>query len=142
MSLQISNSTSDRRRARRIKRESLAQLMFWPTTRRCTPIDVQMLDYSSTGVGVLHDEAMLIGQKFILKEPFVTKGGTCLYAVARCDKRDDGRFTVGLHACREEQVIPDVEEKPVEPVRGWTAVAFIAATAIATAALLTMTFWN
>ena len=100
-----------------------------------------MLDYSSTGVGVVHDQAILIGQKFILREPFVTKNSTCLYAVARCDKRDDGRFIVGLHACREEPVVPDVEEQPVESVSGWTAAAFIAGTIVLTAALLIFTVW-
>src|SRR5262245_33950588 len=93
----------DRRRAPRIRRDSKAQLLFWPATTRTAPIDVQLVDYSSTGVGVLNHEAIIIGQKFVLREPFVTHGSTCLYTVARCSKRDDGYYIIGLHATPPEE---------------------------------------
>ncbi len=138
MSLRLSATPQERRRARRIKRDSRAQLIFWPAIARSAPLDVELIDYSSTGVGVLHDQAILIGQKFVLTEPFVTRGSTCIYTVARCDRREDGQFIVGLHACTSTDQVPSLEHgKRRED--SWAGVAFIVATVIAAAAVVAMT---
>ena len=131
---------ADRRRAPRIKRESNAQLIFWPASTRTAPMDVRLIDYSRTGVGVLHDEAILIGQKFVLREPFVTRDSTCIYTVARCEKRNDGHFIIGLHvAAPIEAAQPEPEPKP-EPSRwmvfGYFLFALVGAILIVSMAIL------
>jgi hypothetical protein len=107
-------SGAERRRAPRFKRESNAQLIVWPASTRTAPITVRLVDYSRTGVGLLHDEAILIGQKFVLREPFVTRDSTCIYTVARCQKRHDGHFIIGLHVATASDAATEPAPAPDE----------------------------
>jgi len=109
----------EKRRAPRFQHVSRAQLIFWPSTRRIAPIDVQVVDYSSTGVGIVHDEALLLGQTYVLREPLVTEGHTCMYTVARCDRRADGRFSIGLHICNTLEDALEPREEHVPPPGQW-----------------------
>ena len=81
----------------RFARDSRAQLLIHPAGRHSHPIDVTVIDYSKTGIGVLHSEGLLLGQTFIVREPFVTHNGTCIYTVVRSERRPDGMFSIGLH---------------------------------------------
>lgn len=85
------------RNAPRFARDSRAQLLIHPAGRHSHPIDVTVTDYSKTGIGVLHSEGLLMGQTFIVREPFVTHNGTCIYTVVRSERRPDGMFSIGLH---------------------------------------------
>lgn len=87
----------DNRVAPRQPRQSTAQLLLYPSGRHPHPIDVQVVDYSSTGIGVVHSEGLLVGKKFVVREPHVTDGNTCLFTVVRSDPRPDGTFSIGLH---------------------------------------------
>jgi hypothetical protein len=85
------------RRAARVKRKSRAQLLLYPSGRHPHPIDVTIVDYSATGIGVVHTVGLLVGQKFIVREPHVTRDNTCLYTVVRSEPMPDGRFSIGMH---------------------------------------------
>ena len=89
--------TDDNRIAPRRPRSSTAQLLRYPAGRHTSPIDVQVTDYSATGIGVIHSEGLIIGRKFVVREPHVTTGNTCLFTVVRSDPRPDGTFSIGLH---------------------------------------------
>jgi hypothetical protein len=87
----------DNRVAPRAPRLSTAQLLQYPSGRHQHPIDVQVTDYSATGIGVIHSEGLLIGRTFVVREPHVTARNTCLFTVVRSDPRPDGTFSIGLH---------------------------------------------
>src|SRR4051812_31400790 len=88
----------EQRRAPRHRFDPPAQLVPWPASSRTAPIDVWLIDYSATGVGLLHTEALRVGQKFILRQSMVTdESASCVFTVVRCDPRDDGQYNVGLH---------------------------------------------
>ena len=89
--------TIDNRVAPRAPRESTAQLLQYPAGRHQHPIEVQVTDYSETGIGIIYHEGLLIGRTFVVREPHVTKGKTCLFTVVRSDPRADGTFSIGLH---------------------------------------------
>jgi hypothetical protein len=131
---------TDRRRAPRIKRDGPAQLIFWPASTRTAALDVRLLDYSRTGVGVLHQEAIIIGQKFVLREPFVTRDSTCIFTVARCDKRDDGYYIIGLHATPASEH-PPAAEQPQDD-NEWAAIAYLAFAIIGAAAIIAMALFQ
>ena len=88
---------TENRRAPRTRRKSRAQLLLFPSGRHPHPIDVTVVDYSATGIGVVHSEGLLVGQKFIVREPHVTEGNTCLFTVVRSEKLPDGSYSIGLH---------------------------------------------
>jgi hypothetical protein len=90
-------ASADNRLAPRLPRASSAQLLQYPAGRHQHPISVQVTDYSKTGIGVIHHEGLLIGRKFVVREPHVTDGKTCLFTVVRCDPRGDGTYSIGLH---------------------------------------------
>ena len=87
----------ENRAAIRLPRSSTAQLLHYPAGRHQHPIDVQVIDYSATGIGIIHSEGLLVGKKFVVREPHVTDGNTCLFTVVRSDPRADGTFSIGLH---------------------------------------------
>jgi hypothetical protein len=101
------------RTAVRIPHRAPAQLMLWPAGPRTAPIDVQVVDYSRVGVGIVTGEIILVGQKYVLRESEVTRGtNTCLYQVVRCDRRPDGRYSVGLRICEDQMDLEPREEPP------------------------------
>jgi hypothetical protein len=116
----------EKRQATRVPRHSRAQLIFWPANSRIAPIEVEVVDYSTTGIGLLHTEGFPPGQKFIVREPFVTGGSTCIYTVVRSDPRKDGMYSIGLHI--GNTMIDDLEkpEEPVKPIaRTWQFLYFL-----------------
>ena len=114
--------SSDNRAAPRNARSSSAQLLQYPAGRHTAPIDVQVTDYSSTGIGVIHTEGLIIGRKFVVREPHVTNGNTCLFTVVRSDPRPDGTFSIGLHVgnCLADEHDP-LLELPRAPGISWSS---------------------
>jgi hypothetical protein len=92
-----SAGTIDNRVAPRLPRVSTAQLLQYPAGRHQHPIEVQVTDYSETGIGIIYHEGLIIGRTFVVREPHVTHGKTCLFTVVRSDARPDGTFSIGLH---------------------------------------------
>jgi hypothetical protein len=134
------NEGGDRRRAPRFKRNSKAQLIFWPASPRTAPIDVQLVDYSRTGVGVVNHEAIIVGQKFVLREPFVTHGSTCIYTVVRCSKCDDGHYIIGLHATPSEE--PTLATEPVPGISKWLRIGYFVFAVIGAIAIVAMAMFD
>lgn len=89
---------SDRRKARRTPMKTTGQLLICPSSSRTAPIPVEFQDVSATGVGIVHSEALRLGQKFVVKEQSLSKRPTLLYTVVRSDRIDEGRYSIGLHA--------------------------------------------
>ena len=126
----------------RIPHRAPAQLVLWPAGPRTAPIDVQVLDYSRVGVGIVAGEIMLMGQKYVLREEQVTRGSsTCLYQVVRCDRRPDGRFSVGLRICGDQMDLEPREEPPRRLSRAMQWAYFVFAL-IGASAVLAYTLWR
>jgi len=127
----------DNRAAPRAARTSNAQLLAYPPARHQHPIDVQVTDYSATGIGVIHNEGLILGRKFVVREPHVTKGNTCLFTVVRSDPRPDGTFSVGLHVgnCLADEHDP-LLALPRAPGISWTSKILFAFFALAGLALI------
>ena len=120
--------TRENRRAPRFSRKSRAQLLLFPSGRHPHPIDVTVVDYSVTGIGILHNEGLLVGQKFIVREPHVTNGNTCLFTVVRSDPRPDGTYSIGLHVGNslDDDLAPMVDIAPAPGVPRWCKLLFAA----------------
>ena len=130
----------EKRGARRIPYIGAAQLLPWPAKPRTVPIDVLVVDYSRTGVGILHDEGLIIGQQFILREPNVTVGSnTCMYEVVRCHHRPDGRFSIGLHVCKPKEFAPEPQDEPPQKISRLMQWSFFLFAAVGTAVVLIIT---
>jgi hypothetical protein len=109
---------ADRRRAPRIERNSTARLFILPSGRLSRPIDATVVDYSEGGVGLICDTNLLVGQRYIIREPFLTRKASSLYTVVRSDNRGDGTYGIGLRldgTLVDEHEPPD--EMPAEPER-------------------------
>ncbi len=103
---------TDRRTQPRTQYHASAQLVPYPTGKHPKPIDVTITDYSDSGIGLTYSEGLLIGQSFVVHEPTVTRGKTCLYRVVHCEAMaDGGMFRIGLAAMEE----PRDEWAPFEP---------------------------
>ena len=87
---------AERRRAPRFPHRSTAQLFMLPAGRLSTPIDVSVVDYSEGGIGLICVDNLLVGQTYIVREPFLTQGSSSMYTVVRSDNRGDGTFSIGL----------------------------------------------
>ena len=88
----------DRRCAKREPLDTRGQLIRCPASSRTAPLDVQFSDQSATGVGIVHHEPLPVGQKYVVKEPSISRRKNVLFTVVRADKLDDARFSIGLHA--------------------------------------------
>ena len=117
----------ENRQAPRIRRKSRAQLLLFPSGRHPHPIDVTVVDYSATGIGIVHSEGLLVGQKFIVREPHVTEGNTCLFTVVRSDRRPDGTYSIGLHIGNSltDELEPMVAIPPAPGLSRWDKLLFL-----------------
>ena len=124
----VPRRTFENRRAPRFTRKSRAQLLLYPSGRHPHPIDVAVVDYSVTGIGIIHHEGLLVGQKFVVREPHVTHGNTCLFTVVRSDRRPDGKYSIGLHVGNtlQDELEPMVEIAPAPGVSRRAKLLFIA----------------
>ena len=90
---------SDRRRSPRRDVNRTAELIVCPASSRTAPIKVNVRDISATGVGLIHNEPLPLGQKYVVREPsIIPRSQPCLYTVVRADAVGEGKFSIGLHA--------------------------------------------
>ncbi len=88
-------------------------------------MNVTVEDYSATGIGVTHAEPLPLGQMYIVIEPYVTRGGSTIYTVVRCDQKLDGTYSIGMHVSSTfrdpmEQMMDEVIPLPnLNGSRGW-----------------------
>ena len=102
---------TDRRTEPRTLCRAPAQLVPYPAGKHTRPIDVTITDYSGSGIGLTYAEGLLIGQSFVVREPTITRGKTCLYRVVHCEAMVGGKFRIGLAAIE----MPGDEWAPFEP---------------------------
>jgi hypothetical protein len=88
----------ERRRAERKPMQSHAELYRCPSSSRATPLKVAVKDVSATGVGVVHDEPLPVGQKYVVKEPLISQQKSVLYTVVRAERMGADKYSIGLHA--------------------------------------------
>ena len=89
---------AERRRAPRVRLDSEAELVVCPASSRTAPLKVQVRDVSATGVGILHDEPLPLGQKYVVREPTISRLASILFTVVRTDRVGENRYSIGLHA--------------------------------------------
>lgn len=90
---------AERRQATRRRVNSQAELLVCPASSRTATIKVNVLDVSETGVGIVHNEPLPLGQKYVVKEQsIIPKKQPCLYTVVRADPMPNGAYSIGLHA--------------------------------------------
>jgi hypothetical protein len=90
---------SDRRRSPRRDVNRTAELIVCPASSRTAAIKVNVRDISATGVGLIHNEPLPLGQKYVVREPsIIPRSQPCLYTVVRADAVGEGKFSIGLHA--------------------------------------------
>jgi hypothetical protein len=90
--------TSDRRRAPRTPLNTHGQLLVCPADNRSVPIPVTFKDASATGIGVVAQEPLALGHKYVVKEQTLSKREAVLFTVVRTRALDDHHFFAGLHA--------------------------------------------
>lgn len=97
----------ERRRACRVRHKVPAKLVHWKgKPRPVAPIEVTIEDFSTTGVGLAHQNPLKVNEKYLLEVPRgEQKPMWVVLRVARCVPMDDGNYAVGLEAC--ELVDPD-----------------------------------
>jgi hypothetical protein len=88
----------DRRVAARKRVDSQGELYLCPASSRTAPLKVVVRDLSATGVGVVYSDPLPMGQKYVVKEPTVSRGKSVLYTVVRSEPLVAGGYAIGLHA--------------------------------------------
>jgi len=90
----------ERRRACRIRHRVVARIAPWNGRRpRGDALQVTIEDFSTTGVGLVHTQALRQGDRYLLEVPRADKKPIwVVLRVARCLPMDDGTYGVGLEA--------------------------------------------
>jgi hypothetical protein len=88
----------DRRVAPRTLVDARGELYLCPGSSRTAPLNVVIRDVSATGVGVVHSDPLPMGQKYVVKEPTISRGKHVLYTVVRSEPLVAGGYAIGLHA--------------------------------------------
>ena len=88
----------DRRVAPRTRVDSQGELFLCPGSSRTAPLKVLIRDVSATGVGIVNPDPLPMGQKFVVKEPTISRGKNVLYTVVRSEPLVAGGYAIGLHA--------------------------------------------
>lgn len=102
----------DRRRDERFPRRSTAQLFMLPSGRLSHPINVTVVDYSATGIGLISRENLMVGQRYVVREPFLTQNASSMYTVVRSDAKGNGIFSIGL---LQDNKLADEFDLPEQP---------------------------
>ena len=89
---------NERRRAKRFALGTAGELIACPRDPGTAPIKVHVKDASATGVGVIHDASLAVGQKYVVRERNLAKRKSLLFTVVRSEPLGDGKFIIGLHA--------------------------------------------
>jgi hypothetical protein len=87
----------ERRLATRFPLNSHAELIRVPSSSRTAPIKVKVKDISATGVGITYTEPLPIGEKYVVKEPTISRRKSVLFTVVRADQIGENNYSIGLH---------------------------------------------
>ena len=98
----------DRRRSIRVKHQVPAEIVLFKKGRPGATLNVQIEDFSPVGVGMIHSSPLEVGSDYLLKVPRAEFNDLLvLLTVARCVKREDGNWQIGLE-------IASVVTRPIE----------------------------
>ena len=61
-------------------------------------MSVVVRDISATGVGIVHDLPLPVGEKYAVKQDALPPDPPGLFTVVRSDAMPDGQYGIGLHA--------------------------------------------
>jgi hypothetical protein len=88
---------AERRRDTRVRHRVDAQIAPWKREKQGEPFSVRIEDFSPGGVGLVHAEAMLPGNDYVLRVPRPDLPELILLlTVVRCVPQEDGTFLIGL----------------------------------------------
>src|SRR5438034_582322 len=88
----------NRRAAERKHVDAAGEMRPCDPFARTTAKPVKIHDVSATGVGIIHNEPLLPGAQYVLKQDSFSANQPRLYTVVRSKCKKDGSFVVGLHA--------------------------------------------
>jgi len=88
---------TDRRRSQRIRQPLQAEICEWHGNRAGAAFSVVVNDLSTTGVGILHNDRLKVGAKYLLEIPRPGQRPLSgLLNVVRCSESHGGLFHVQL----------------------------------------------
>src|SRR5436309_10246336 len=85
----------NRRAAERKSVEAAGELRSCDPYARTQSRPIQIQDVSATGVGIVHDEPLLPGAQYVVKQDSFSSNQPRLYTVVRSKCKKDGSFAVG-----------------------------------------------
>jgi hypothetical protein len=96
----VSNTAAkERRRAVRRRIDGAGELRARSAGPRVRVIPVVIRDLSATGVGIVHNGPLTVGEKFVVKQQEALPAeGPQEFTVVRSDSTSEGRYSIGLHA--------------------------------------------
>jgi hypothetical protein len=95
----VSNTAvKERRRAVRRRIDAAGELRACSRRSPAAVMSVVVRDVSATGIGIMHDVPLAVGQKFAVKQDAVSADTPGLFTIVRSDAMPDGRYGIGLHA--------------------------------------------
>ena len=122
----FSHPLSDRRRATRVKKKFVTQMTPWAPGRPSIPFEVIIDDVSNTGVGLIHHQPLEMGLRHLLTVPRADEKPVMLeYIVCRCDRRSDGRYSIGLETAGDFRTPLVVEPPPQRITTRTTKILFL-----------------
>lgn len=103
------SKTANRRQSERKTVDAAGELIACPATSKTAPVPVHVRDVSATGVGIVVDNPLPVGQKFVVKQDSFPTHQPRLYTVVRADQTETGQYNVGLHASQLLDPRPSAE---------------------------------
>jgi PilZ domain-containing protein len=129
----------NRRAAERKSLEAAGELRSCDPYARTQSRPIQIQDVSATGVGIVHDEPLLPGSQYVVKQDSFSANQPRLYTVVRSKCKKDGSFAVGLHASQVDAPAAPKAKKPKsrpKPLSGAILMMIGAVWVLAAAALV------
>ena len=88
---------TERRRDLRVRHRVDAQICAWKDSRQGHPINVRIVDFSVSGVGLIHHTPMEVGAEYLIRIPRPEMGElVVLISVVRCVPTGQGGYHVGM----------------------------------------------
>ena len=99
IAFQEAHVPADRRRSHRIKQRIAAEITEWENTKPGRTFGVMIEDFSTTGVGMVHNGRLKVGGRYTLEIPRPGHAPVkVLLTVVRCSEVDGGLFSTQMEA--------------------------------------------
>ena len=88
---------AERRRDPRVNLRTEAQIAQWKRNQQGSSFTVRIMDFSPSGVGLVHTAELKIGSEYLLRVPRPEMEElVVLMTVVRCKPLEDGTFWIGM----------------------------------------------